>query len=135
MRVLLAVMLVFGAGVAVLAGEAFEPAQKHCPVSGKPVDGSFFADVEGFRVLVTGPDEADTVRDDSAKAFKALARQREAAEPVVWLCPSMERPVDRRYPFVQQAGKRIYYCCHPCQSRIKNNFKAACDKMKSLAGQ
>lgn len=134
MRGLFATLMVMGLIGAVFAGEAAGPAQKKCPISGKPVDGSFFADVDGFRILVAGEAEANEVRKAPDKAFRALAKNREAAEPIAWICPSMEREVDRRYPFVQQAGKRIYYCCAPCQPRIKNNFKAAADKMKNLAG-
>lgn len=133
MRFLVAALVMMGFCGIAFAGEA-KPAQSRCPVSGKPVDGTFFVDTEGFRILVAGEREADEVRRDPDKAFKALAKNREAAEPTAWLCPSMERAVDRRYPFVQQAGKRIYYCCQPCQPRIKGNFKAAADKMKSLAG-
>ena len=135
MRFLFAVALLLGSMGLAHSGEAAGPAQKHCPISGKSVDGSVFVDVEGFRVMVAGQIEADAVRKKPGDAFKALAKRREAAEPVVWLCPSMEQAVDRRYPFVQQAGKRIYYCCRPCQPRIKNDFKWACDKMKSFAGQ
>ncbi len=116
------------------AGEN-QPAQTRCPISGKAVDGSNYADVEGFRVLTAGPAETEQVRANPAAAFNALARNREAANPMVWLCPSMERPVGPNYPFVQQAGKRIYYCCRPCQPRIKNNFRGAAEKMRQLAGQ
>lgn len=135
MRYVFVAVLVAGTLGFAGAGETSAPAQTVCPVSGLPVDGGFFADVDGFRVLTAGPAEADAVRKDPGKAFSALAKRREAAEPIVWVCPSMERPVDRRYPFVQQAGKRIYYCCQPCQPRIKKNFKSAANKMKSLAGQ
>lgn len=135
MRFFVALVLVLGSVGLGLAGERVIPAQKHCPISGKPVDGSNYVDVDGFRILVAGRAEADQVRKNPGAAFASLAKRREAAEPIVWLCPSMEQAVDRRYPFVQQAGKRIHYCCAPCQSRIKNNFKAAADKMKSLAGQ
>lgn len=114
-----------------LSGEA--PAQKKCPISGKPVDGTSYVDVDGFRVLTAGPRESEEVRKNPGKAFAALAKNREAANPVVWLCPSMERAVAPNYPFVQQGGKRIYYCCGPCQPRIKSNFKGAADKMKRLA--
>ncbi len=119
---------------AIQAGEN-QPAQTRCPISGKPVDGSNYADVEGFHVLTAGPAESDQVRANPAAAFNTLAKNREAANPVVWLCPSMEQPVGPNYPFVQQSGKRIYYCCRPCQSRIKNNFRGAADKMRQLAGQ
>lgn len=135
MRVLIAAIVFFaGAGFA-LAGEKSTPAQKTCPISGKPVNGAHYVDVDGFRIQVAGAAEAAKVRENPNKAFAALAKKREAAEPVVWMCPSMERPVDRRYPFIQQAGKRIYYCCGPCQPRIKKDFKSAAAKMKSLAGQ
>ena len=134
MRLFIAVVALVGVVGFGYAGEA-PAAQKSCPISGKAVDGSQFVDVDGFRILVAGQAEADAVRKDPAKAFNALAKKREAAEPTVMICPSMERPVDRRYPFIQQAGKRIYYCCRPCQPQIKNNFKAAADKMKKLAGQ
>ncbi len=122
------------AGVA-LSGQrrAPAPAQTRCPVSGQPVDGSYFADVDGFHVLTAGPVEADQVRRDPARAFATLARNREAAVPVVWICPSMMNPVAPDYPFVQQAGKRIYYCCAPCQSRIKADFNGAAATMKRLA--
>lgn len=121
----------------VSAGErgGFIPAQTKCPISGKSVDGSFFADVDGFRVLTAGQAEADQVLKNPGKAFNALAKNREAAEPIVWVCPSMKQGVSREYPYVQQSGKRIYYCCGPCQPRIRNNFKAAAAEMKRLAEQ
>lgn len=131
-----AVLVVLFSGMAV-AGERQPPppAQTHCPISGQPVTGQFFADVEGFRVLTAGPAEADEVRRNPGRAFSALAKNRQAAVPVVWVCPSMRREVTAEYPFVQQAGKRIYYCCAPCQPRIRQNFKGAADVMKQLAGQ
>lgn len=120
----------------VAAGEKqAPPAQTHCPVSGRPVNGQFYADVEGFRVLTAGPAEAEEVRRNPGRAFSALAKNRQAAVPVVWVCPSMRRPVSPAYPFVQQAGKRIYYCCGPCNGPIRKNFKGAANTMKELAGQ
>lgn len=118
-----------------IAGENRAPAQTKCPISGRPVDGSFFADVDGFRVLVAGPAEADEVRKNPNKAFSALAKNREAALPIVWICPSMRNPVAPNYPYVQQAGKRIYYCCRPCQPKIQKNFAGAAAVMKRLAEQ
>ncbi len=102
-------------------------------MSGKPVDGAYYADVEGFHVLTAGPVEADQVRRNPAGAFAALARNKEAAVPVVWVCPSMMNPVGPDYPFVQQSGMRIYYCCAPCQSRIRNDFPGAAATLKRLA--
>ena len=124
---------------ALIIGVAFcgetRPAQTKCPVSGKPVDGSHYADVDGFRVLTAGESEAAEVRKNPDKAFAALARNKDAALPVVWICPSMLNPVTPSSPYVQQAGKRIYYCCAPCNSRIKKDFKGAAATMKKLAEQ
>lgn len=137
MNALCLAMLFLCVTVPAFAGErgGVAPAQTRCPVSGQPVDGRFFADVDGFRVLTSGPAEADAVRKSPAKAFGALAKNREAATPIVWACPSMMREVDASYPFVQQGGKRIYYCCAPCQPRIRQNFKGAAEVMKQLAEQ
>lgn len=137
MRVLLfTALLSLFSGVAV-AGERRPPppAQTICPVSGLPVDGGFYADVDGFRVLTAGPAETEEVLRNPGKAFAALARNREAALPIVWKCPSMKRDVSPAYPYVQQGGKRIHYCCAPCQPRIKNNFRGAAEVMKKLAEQ
>lgn len=132
MRFVMNCILFLACAAAVGAAEN-RPAQTVCPVSGEPVDGSSYADVDGFRVLTAGPAEADEVRKDPAKDFAALAKRREAANPVVWLCPSMHQGVTPESNFVQQDGKRIYYCCNPCLSRIKKNFKAAAGEMKRLA--
>ena len=115
-----------------LAGEA-KSAQTKCPISGKPVTGEFYADVDGFRVLTASEADAEQVRKNPAQAFATLAKNKEAALPIVWLCPSMLNPVAPNYPFVQQGGKRIYYCCAPCNAKIKKNFPAAAAKMKQLA--
>lgn len=119
----------------VWAGQQRGAAQTRCPVSGQSVDGSYYVDVEGFRVLVAGPREADQVKRDPGRAFAALAKNREAANPVVWICPSMMNPVGPDYPFVQQSGKRIYYCCNPCQPRIKRDFSGAAATMARLAAE
>lgn len=133
---LAAAVLAMVLGVAA-AGEraAPPPPQTKCPISGRPIDGSNFANVDGFRIYTAGPAETDQVYKNPGKAFAALAKNREAAVPLVWVCPSMRNPVSPAYPFVQQGGKRIYYCCAPCQPQIKKNFKAAADAMKKLAEQ
>lgn len=136
MRFIIAVALfAIVLGVAVAGERAPAPSQRKCPISGKPVDGSYYADVDGFHVLTAGPAEADEVRRDPAKAFAALAKNREAATPIVWMCPSMLNPVAPNYPYVQQAGKRIYYCCRPCEAKIKKDFNGAAATMKRLAEQ
>lgn len=122
-----------GFGVSWSGERASAPAQTRCPISGAPVDGSAYADVDGFRVYTAGEREADEVRKNPGKAFSALAKNREAAIPVVWKCPSMRNPVDSSYPFIQQSGKRIYYCCRPCAPRIKKDFKGAASVMKKMA--
>lgn len=133
------ILLLFaGASFTVFAGEkkkAPPPPQTHCPISGHPVDGQFYADVEGFRVLAAGPNEAEEIRRNPEKAFSALAKKRQAAVPVVWVCPNMRQQVSQAYPFVQQAGKRIYYCCAPCQPVIRKDFKKAANILRQLAGQ
>lgn len=135
MRACIVIVALLAPFAIVNAGErrAAAPAQTKCPISGKPVDGKHFADVDGFRIYTAGPAEADRVRRDPGKAFGALAKNREAAEPVVWICPSMKREVSRAFPYVQQAGKRIYYCCAPCQPWIRKNFKQAADELKRQA--
>lgn len=127
-----AALLLFCLFLGAMSASAGE-AQTTCPISGKPVNGDYYADVDGFRVFTVGEAEADAVRKDPAKAFARLARAKEAAVPVVWVCPSMMNPVGPEYPFVQKDGKRIYYCCRPCQPRIANNFKQAAATMKRLA--
>lgn len=132
---LLLLSLVLSAGLTWCAERRAPPAQTRCPISGQPVNGSYFADVEGFRILTAGERESQEVRRNPGQAFANLARNREAANPIVWVCPSMRNPVAPNYPFIQQSGKRIYYCCAPCAPRIKNNFAAAAVTMKQLADQ
>ena len=110
-------------------------AQTICPISGRHVNGSSFADVDGFRIYTAGPAEAEKVRENPAKAFTTLYRNREAAVPVAWVCPSTGREVGPDALFVQQAGKRIYYCCKPCYLSIANNFKAAAAEIATIAEQ
>lgn len=134
----IAVTVVFMAGLGQSsAGEksANVAPQTKCPISGRPVDGTHYADVEGFRVYTAGDQESEEVRKNPGRAFAALAKNREAALPLVWKCPSMLRPVAPNFPYVQQAGKRIYYCCNPCQSRIKRDFNGAAATMKRLADE
>lgn len=138
MRPLVAFLMLFALSGMLHAGERKAPpppAQTKCPISGRAIDGSHFADVDGFRVFTAGPAETEEVRRNPGKTFTALAKNREAAVPTVWVCPSMGRGVNAEYPFVQQAGKRIYYCCRPCYAPIKNNFRAAAAEMKRIAEQ
>lgn len=133
MRILaLFALVLFGLALPVAAAD--RSAQTTCPISGAPVDGSSFVDVEGFRILTAGPNESEAVRRNPAAAFAVLAKNRQAALPTVWICPMMRNPVTPQYPFVQMEGKRIYYCCRPCEGKIKRDFKAAAAIMKSLAG-
>lgn len=132
--------LILGVSVVVLAfaglgwgGEALTIAQKRCPISGKPVDGTYYVDVDGFRILTAGDKESEAVRKDPGKVFSSLAKNKDAALPVVWKCPSMLNPVTPNHPYVQQGGKRIYYCCAPCKARIQKDFKGAAATMKKLA--
>ena len=136
MKALSAAVLLFLLSGPVYAGERRPaPPQTICPISGKQVDWSTYVDVDGFRIFTLGPVEADQVRKNPGQAFAAIAKNRQAAQPVVWKCPSMMRDVDPTYPYVQQGGKRIFYCCGPCQPRIKGNFNGAAAVMKRLAEQ
>lgn len=132
MLLLVSVLLV-GAAQAGQKRKAPAPAQRKCPISGKAVDGGFFADVDGFRILTAGQQEADEVRMNPGKAFAALAKNRDAALQLVWRCPIMMNPVSPEYPFVQKDGKRIYYCCAPCKSRIQKDFPSAAAAVKKMA--
>lgn len=131
---LLALFALVLLGLAAPAMAADRLAQTTCPISGAPVDGQNFADVEGFRVLTAGPNESEAVRRNPAAAFATLAKNRQAAQPLVWVCPIMRNPVTPSSPYVQMEGKRIYYCCRPCENQIKRDFKRAAATMKSLAG-
>lgn len=108
-------------------------AQTICPISGKHIDGSHFVDVDGFRIYTAGAEEEEKVRENPGRAFTVLYRNREAAVPVVWVCPASGRPVGPDSPFVQQAGKRIYYCGKACYLAIAHDFKAAAAELASLA--
>lgn len=119
-----------------MGGEkASTAAQKKCPISGKPVDGSKYVDIDGFRVLVAGDSEAEKAKQEPAKTFQALEKNKDAALPVVWVCPVMRNPVTLQNKFVSQNGKRIYYCCPPCKAKIEGNFAKAAAIMKQLAEQ
>jgi len=135
---LLAFSLVALTGAAVQTAAAAErPAQTVCPVTGKKlssVQSPVEVQVNGFRFLVIDAESRTKALGEPEKAFSALARNKEAADPVSQVCPIMGNRVNPAL-FVEKDGYRIYMCCRGCTKPIQNNFGKVLQKLSDQAVQ
>ncbi len=81
-------------------------------------------------------DEASRERAlaDPAKAFAALAKNKEAAEPVSDVCPIMGNRINKAL-YVQQNGYRVYMCCKGCTKPIQSGWEKTLRKLAEQAEQ
>ena len=116
------------------AGEQ-RPAQLRCPVTGAKIaelDNPIAVEFDGFRFWVATNDAVLKAKEKPADAFKALAKNGDAAEPISQACPVMGHAIDKKL-FVYRDGKRIYMCCMGCRKKIENNWDAMLKKLAQQA--
>lgn len=115
------------------AGE--RAAQTLCPVTGKKlatVTSPVEVRANGFRFQVADVASSEKALKEPAKAFAALARNSEAAEPVSQACPVMGNRINRSL-FIQKNGYRVYICCKGCTKRVENNWEGTLWKLEEQA--
>lgn len=101
------------------ATEAKHHPQKLCPVSGKPVDESVSATVNGRKVLFCCPDCIDKYKADPDKYGPALYKQL-YPQRVQVACPVMGGEIDPEV-FVEHKGAKIYFCCKGCDAKFQKD--------------
>jgi hypothetical protein len=117
------------------AGEA--PDQTICPVTGKKLSTASSpveVRVNGFRFLVLDEASREQALAEPAKAFAALAKNREAAEPISSICPIMGNRINPEL-YVQKDGYRVFICCAGCLKPVQGNWAKSLKKVAELAEQ
>ncbi len=137
MRIIV-LLIVFAVSAAVQTADAGErPAQTICPVTGKKLSSAqspVEARVGGFRFLVLDEASREQALADPAKAFAALAKNKEAAEPVSTVCPIMGNRINASL-YVQKDGYRVYMCCRGCMKPIQSGWENVLRKLAEQADQ
>ena len=127
----MACAFVFVVAATIYAGQ--KPAQEKCPVTGKKL-ADLAAPVrverDGFFFYVA--DANANLPADPEAIFKALAKNKDAAEPISQMCPIMGHRVNKAL-FVEKDGRRIYMCCGGCKAPINNRWPTMLEKVKAQA--
>ncbi len=97
--------------------KATPKAQTLCPVTGKPIDKQYFADVEGCRVYTCCPACVETIKAEPAKYLAKVRDRGECCECLCTVCPKCGE--------FQGSGK----CCKPGTEKC-----AACGMDKGSPG-
>ena len=104
-----------------IAGDVSADEQKVCPVSGKVVDGSHYAEVDGKKVYVCCDNCKKKVEAEPAKYIGKLEQAGVtlgAATTPQTVCPVTGEKINMT-KYVDYEGKRIYVCCDGCVKKVK----------------
>lgn len=129
LSLIIVAVFMFSIGIAV---DVSADEQKVCPVSGKQVDGSHFAEVDGKKVHVCCDNCKKKIEAEPAKYIGKL-EQADAtlakATTDQTVCPVSGKKIDMS-KYVDHEGKRIYVCCDGCVKKVKADPSGYINKLE-----
>ena len=132
------------AGTGILSAEADEkdgekekerPVQLYCPMTGRQladIQEPTVVDLQGFRFRVADAAAAIEAKKDAKKTFEALAKNKDAAEPISRACPVMGGLINRKEHYARD-GRRVYVCCRGCIARVERRWAETLTKLAEQA--
>jgi YHS domain-containing protein len=109
-------LLVLTAALLVAASAfAADKPQTTCPTTGKPVDKTKFADVQGQRVYFCSSDCAARFKKDPEPVFAKLAKDGIVPESVQKIDPVCGMKSFDKNIKADSKGRRVYFCSDSCK--------------------
>jgi YHS domain-containing protein len=115
-------VVLFAAGAFLAGGRSTDAAtavklQAACPVTGEQIDKSVYEDHEGKRVYFCCADCKGAFKADPARYIQKMEAEGITVARLQTECPVMGNKIDKAV-YVDRGGKRVYFCCPGCESRL-----------------
>ena len=102
--------------------------QVTCPMTGKPVDKTVFAEIDGVKVFFSAKDEIEKYKKDAPKMKGKL----EGCYTYQTKCPVSSKDIDPAAFIAAKNGVKVYFCCKDCPAKFEKEVGKYLPELKKL---
>jgi YHS domain-containing protein len=104
--------------------EAMPVTNKLCPVSGGKVNPQYRTEYNGQYVYVCCQGCLDEFKKDPEKFVAKMSKEERDAIKTNALCPMSKEAITSRDFWVEENGKKVYFCCAGCKATYEKKMAA-----------
>jgi YHS domain-containing protein len=97
---------------------------KECPVSGGKVNPQYRAEYNGQYVYVCCQGCVEEFKKDPEKVVAKMSKEEKAAIQTNALCPMSKEAITSKDFWVEDSGKKVYFCCAGCKASYEKKMAA-----------